>query len=255
MKNLLKVFVVIALLLTMNVMFSTQADAAKIMWGKTELKEGQIGKVTILAETDLVKFNNEGKLTKVRTLKKGDEYRVYSYKAGQGGLYGVGGSSYVQKSAKIKYETPSKSKLEQLKIRNTVKDAVQTQATTYNGNYYTATEVTTILNTNFTDSFINQYMTHRMLEEVVDGEKKYHVPGSDDSSLIVSNFSWTDKTQITYFQKPTIEADNKKGAANYVKISEHRPNNDIDEAHIYNVILLKTSDGSYKVSDVIREWF
>ena len=84
----------------------------KVMWGKTELKVGQIGKVTILSNTNLVKMESNGSLTIVRPLKKGDEYRVYSYKSNHGGLYGVGAGSYVQKnSAKVKYETPSKRKL------------------------------------------------------------------------------------------------------------------------------------------------
>lgn len=83
----------------------------KVMWGKTELKIGQIGKVTILSNTNLVKMESNGSLTTVRSLKKGEEYRVYSYKSDHGGLYGVGGGSYIQKSTNIKYETPSKSKL------------------------------------------------------------------------------------------------------------------------------------------------
>lgn len=83
------------------------------MWGKTELKKGQIGKATIIDDTKLVKFEN-GSLSTVRNLKKGEEFRVYTYKSDQGGLYGVGGGSFVQKSSKVKYETPSKSKLAQL---------------------------------------------------------------------------------------------------------------------------------------------
>ena len=84
---------------------------AKVMWGKTELKVGQIGKVTILSNTNLVKLESNGTLTTVRTLKKGEEYRVYSYKSNHGGLYGVGAGSYVQKTTNVKYETPSKRKL------------------------------------------------------------------------------------------------------------------------------------------------
>ena len=83
----------------------------KVMWGKTELKLGQIGKVTVISDTNLVKMDSSGSLTTVRTLKKGEEYRVYNYKSNNGGLYGVGGGSYIQKSTNIKYETPSKSKL------------------------------------------------------------------------------------------------------------------------------------------------
>ena len=85
--------------------------AVRVMWGKTELKLGQIGKVTILSNTNLVKMESDGSLTTVRPLKKGEEFRVYSYKNNHGGLYGVGGGSYVQKSTKVKYETPSKRKL------------------------------------------------------------------------------------------------------------------------------------------------
>ncbi|WP_313893740.1 family 10 glycosylhydrolase [Psychrobacillus sp.] len=86
--------------------------ATKVMWGKTELKRGQIGKVTIMADTPLVKLESDGSLTTVRILNKGDEFRVYSYKEEQNGLYGLGGGSYVQKNiAKVKYETPSKAKL------------------------------------------------------------------------------------------------------------------------------------------------
>lgn len=88
------------------------ADAsAKVMWGKTELKLGQIGKATILADTTLVKLENDGSLSTVRAMKKGEEYRVYSFKSNHGGLYGVGAGSFIQKNTKVKYETPSKSKL------------------------------------------------------------------------------------------------------------------------------------------------
>ncbi|MEK4521008.1 ComEC/Rec2 family competence protein [Psychrobacillus sp. FSL W7-1457] len=92
---------------------TSPSNATKVMWGKTELKKGQIGKATIIDDTKLVKFEN-GSLSTVRNLKKGEEFRVYTYKSDQGGLYGVGGGSFVQKSSKVKYETPSKSKLAQL---------------------------------------------------------------------------------------------------------------------------------------------
>ena len=86
--------------------------ATKVMWGKTELKIGQIGKVTILEDTALVKIESNGSLTTVRMLKKGEEYRVYSYKGQNSGLYGVGSGSFVAKNTvKVKYETPSKAKL------------------------------------------------------------------------------------------------------------------------------------------------
>ena len=51
-------------------------------------------------------------LTPDKRLKKGEEYRVYSYRvAGTNGYYGLGGGLFVQKSDRVKYETPSKAKL------------------------------------------------------------------------------------------------------------------------------------------------
>lgn len=97
--------------------------ATKVMWGKTELKLGQIGKATILSNTNLVKLESNGSLTTVRTMKKGEEYRVYSFKSNHGGLYGVGGGSFIQKSTKVKYETPSKSKLALLQHGSTKENA------------------------------------------------------------------------------------------------------------------------------------
>jgi len=87
----------------------------KVMWGKTELKIGQKGKITIVSATSLVKLESDGSLTVVRELKKGEEFRVYSYKNINNGLYGLGGGSYVQKNnTKVKYETPSKAMLAKL---------------------------------------------------------------------------------------------------------------------------------------------
>ncbi|WP_144513819.1 hypothetical protein [Bacillus sp. FJAT-22090] len=103
---------------------SADAATSKVMWGKTELKIGQIGKVTILKDTLLMKIENDGSLTTLRTLKKGEEYRVYSYKGQQNGLYGLGGSGFVQKSNAIRYETPSKTKLALLQ-KTTETDDVQ----------------------------------------------------------------------------------------------------------------------------------
>ena len=94
--------------------FSTSVAEAKVMWGKTELKQGQIGKVTILSDVRSNKIvNNTTPLAK--ELKNGGEFRVYSYRVvGKNGYYGLGGGLFVQKSSKIKYETPSKRKLAQL---------------------------------------------------------------------------------------------------------------------------------------------
>lgn len=107
-----KVAIVFILFISIIFVSTNQASAAtKVMWGKTELKIGQLGKVTILSNTSLWKLESDGSLKKVRDLKRGEEYRVYSYKSIHGGLYGVGAGAFVQKNASIKYETPSKVKL------------------------------------------------------------------------------------------------------------------------------------------------
>ncbi|WP_056832639.1 excalibur calcium-binding domain-containing protein [Psychrobacillus sp. FJAT-21963] len=116
LSKFLKIFLLLSLLLGGATYKVDNANAASIvMWGKTELKLGQIGKATILVDTVLVKLESNGSLTNVRTMKKGEEYRVYSFKSNHGGLFGVGGGSFVQKNEKVKYETPSKSKLALLK--------------------------------------------------------------------------------------------------------------------------------------------
>lgn len=114
-KKLLKLVLVAVFAIGFISYGSTNAEAAvRVMWGKTELKEGQIGKITILKPTELVKLESNGSLSTVRTLKKGEEFRVYSFKSQHGGLYGVGGGNYVKKDDRVKYETPSKNKLAQL---------------------------------------------------------------------------------------------------------------------------------------------
>jgi len=89
----------------------------KVMWGKTELWKGQLGKVTIKKPTTLWKRLDNGKLEKVRESKVGDEYRVYRYLDEQKGLYGVGAGMYFAKDElSVLYETPSKSSLRFVRI-------------------------------------------------------------------------------------------------------------------------------------------
>lgn len=116
LNKLIKVILLFVLVLGIGSYNADIADAAtKVMWGKTELKVGQIGKVTILNNTPLVKLASDGSLTTVRMLNKGNEFRVYQYKGQSGGLYGVGASSFVQKNdVKVLYETPSKAKLNEV---------------------------------------------------------------------------------------------------------------------------------------------
>ena len=85
------------------------------MWGKTELKKGQIGKITVTKQINLWQRDANDRLSFVRVLKPGEEYRVYRYDNLHGGQYGLGGGMYITKMpTHIKYETPSKAKLAQL---------------------------------------------------------------------------------------------------------------------------------------------
>ena len=85
------------------------------MWGKTELKKGQIGKITVTKPINLWQRDANDRLSFVRVLKPGEEYRVYRYDHLHGGQYGLGGGMYITKMpTHIKYETPSKAKLAQL---------------------------------------------------------------------------------------------------------------------------------------------
>ncbi|QEY22677.1 hypothetical protein D0S48_19615 [Psychrobacillus sp. AK 1817] len=90
MKNLIIAALIFPALLITT---ATLAEAStKVMWGKTELRNGQIGKVTVLCTTQLYQKDNEGILRHSnRPLYKGEEFRV------------------------LKYETPSKLKLALLK--------------------------------------------------------------------------------------------------------------------------------------------
>ena len=119
MKSIWKSLIIFVLILTVSIGYSSDAVAAQIMWGKTELKSGQIGKVTILSDTTSHELDINNNLKHGRVLKKGEEYRVYSYRGDiYGGAYGLGGGIYILKYSAIKYETPSKTKLALLAQQN-----------------------------------------------------------------------------------------------------------------------------------------
>ena len=109
--------IIISIFTVFLLLFSTSSASAKVMWGKTELKQGQIGKVTILTNVNAVKQTGNT-IVQGKRLKKGEEYRVYSYRVfGNSGYYGLGGGLFVQKSNRVKYETPSKVKLQALGVK------------------------------------------------------------------------------------------------------------------------------------------
>ncbi|MEH7392378.1 N-acetylmuramoyl-L-alanine amidase family protein [Bacillus sp. JJ1474] len=83
-----------------------------LMWGKTEFKKGQIGRITILKPINLWTEDAGGKLKMVSILQPDEQYRVYGYREDYGGQYDVGANHWITKmDGYIKYETPSKALL------------------------------------------------------------------------------------------------------------------------------------------------
>ena len=106
-KNMFIVFVFI-LVAMFTFTITTEASSTQVMWGKTELKKGQIGKVTLYA--DVATYKADGSRGKV--LPAGGEYRVYTFRTDiYGGEYGLGDGLFVHMYGALNYETPSKSKL------------------------------------------------------------------------------------------------------------------------------------------------
>lgn len=104
-------------LIVPNQIAGVASTDGKIMWGKTELKPGQIGKVTILKDINVWEDSphESGKIVHTRTLKAGGEFRVYKYRPEHGGQYYLGANEWVTKMpTHILYETPSKAMLEKL---------------------------------------------------------------------------------------------------------------------------------------------
>lgn len=170
---------------------NTAEASSKVMWGKTELKAGQTGKITILKATPLVKINSKGGLTTVRMLKKGEEYRTYQYKAQNGGLYGVGSAGFVQKNASaVKYATPSKEKLAQVsngkvtapvakpvvagtqQFKN-LDDIKKIAKNLYNSKEFQPKDVVVYTKTNLKDQFTNYYFQSSDISQDIQGYTFY----------------------------------------------------------------------------------
>ncbi|RDU37042.1 DUF3298/DUF4163 domain-containing protein [Neobacillus piezotolerans] len=92
---------------------SPHPTSAKVMWNGSELKKGQIGLLTVVKQTNLLK-ETDGKITIVRALKPGEVYRNYSFAPGR---LGVGAGLFINRDDKITYQTPSKEKLQALGVQ------------------------------------------------------------------------------------------------------------------------------------------
>lgn len=109
--------IVLSLILLLGLNFLSPAvdkAEAKVWWNGTELKLGQIGKLTVVNQTILYKLVGSEKVFE-RNLLPGEVYRIYNFKPG---MLGLGGGFYIDRDNRVKYETPSKAKLAQVKNDN-----------------------------------------------------------------------------------------------------------------------------------------
>ncbi|WP_316569450.1 hypothetical protein [Neobacillus sp. YIM B06451] len=115
MKKILMVLVLLCFVSPFNA--TAEASTSKVWWDGSELKPGQIGRVTIIKGAMLFKLEKNSYLSPVRQLNPGEVYRVYTTKVNRNiPLYGLGGGLYVAQEpgttpGYLKYETPSKEKL------------------------------------------------------------------------------------------------------------------------------------------------
>jgi 2',3'-cyclic-nucleotide 2'-phosphodiesterase (5'-nucleotidase family) len=95
-------------------------DASKdpttpVYWDGVMMKKGQIGRVTVTKPINLWKRTDGDQIEFVRVLLPGEAFRVYNYDQKYFGQYGVGAGYYITNmKSHIKYQTPSKQKLDQL---------------------------------------------------------------------------------------------------------------------------------------------
>lgn len=99
MKKLLYFFMGIVLICSSAVSLSPLQAEAAVVWDGVELKEGTIGKVTILKDTPLF-TRSKGKIVKVKTLKKGQTASVFVVTEGYYHLYK---KTFIKKNSYAKF--------------------------------------------------------------------------------------------------------------------------------------------------------
>ena len=111
---------------------------------------------------------------------------------------------------------------------------------------YSINQITEIYSSHFTKDFINRFITERMTPIKINGESKYHVPGSDDSHLILWEgvITFTEETDVKYYEENGVE---------FINISEYQYDNIMEGNHLVTIVFLKV-DGKYKLNDIKREW-
>ncbi|WP_277585997.1 CAP domain-containing protein [Psychrobacillus antarcticus] len=166
---------------------SQAADCPSIAyWDGVELKSGQIGRVLIQKSTTIYK-NVNGKFEFSRTVKPGENYRIYAKRST---YYHLGGGLVILDNADVLYQTPSKSKVNQL---NCVKTALsigdnKTTATAKLGTQKTALinefgASTSIYHNNYNSFYAISYLSNK-IASIYTKDKSYQVNGVSVSNTI-----------------------------------------------------------------------
>lgn len=85
---------------------SSSGGSTGVLWDGVSINTGQIGRVTITANTTLWKMDSKDKLQAVRTLKKNERFRVYHTTTKHGGMYNLGGNNWIYKKNVIYEAVP-----------------------------------------------------------------------------------------------------------------------------------------------------
>lgn len=253
MKKYLITLLIIPLFLLTSFIQAQAND--KIMWGKTELKPGQIGKITILKPINLWKNVGKDNLVVARTLNPKEEYRVYGYREEQGGQYNVGGGNWVTKiSTHVKYETPSKHKISLLTNKDTVKNETA-KATIWDSNRLIAHAMGAIEGKTYSNSLEAFEYNYKL------GYRVFEVDFSLTSdNVLVARHDWRLSLSQTYEQEsPT--SDDSPWTYNYFmnqkiykKYSSLDINGIIGLLRKYDDIYIVT-DTKYDKSDLVKQHF
>ncbi|MFB5089388.1 hypothetical protein PGC35_19720 [Psychrobacillus sp. PGGUH221] len=176
-------------LLFLSTVTITEAST-KVMWGKTELVKGQIGKVTVLNTTQVYQNNNDGIFKQsTRSLRKGDEFRIYSYKGQDGGYYGLGGGLFVKRTTVVKYETPSKAKLKLLEDNSLSSSSKDSEK-------YPDGWVAPVLKSSWSSNHATNLATLQNELGFKDGGRSYGIPSYPQGMIHVVGANSTSKEEV-----------------------------------------------------------
>ncbi|MEK3980657.1 hypothetical protein MKY37_16645 [Psychrobacillus sp. FSL K6-2836] len=99
---------------------TTQQDTQKVMWGKNELSQTQIGRIVFSKDVKIYKRGTDGKVSFHMNAKKGSMWRVHKITTeGNMNVYDLGGGVRVKQSNLSTYEkAPSDLIAKQMKQNN-----------------------------------------------------------------------------------------------------------------------------------------